>query len=1231
MDDSFERLYDLYYQYKREYLKMKDDPSKKKESKSLLKDIESIKIKVDEKEINIEDKLDTNKNYISFPDYHDPDFIYEITRKAEFFHCKNMFDVLDLSNKCNSDYFSLGNHQIFLKNFINRNTPYKSLLIFHGVGVGKTCSAITISNSFVDLYKSEKQTKKIICLVSKNIQNNWRDTIYNPNKTENQCTGNTYQDIINNIDSKSSKEKIRNKVIKNYYEFYGYQEFSNKVKNMIKVYLKNKDVSEYSPEELISLERKAIKNYFSDRLFIIDEVHNLRDENINKQSKNESRDVLKYIDKVLTYSENLRLVIMSATPMFNKVTEIQWILNMLLKNDKRPLLKKNDLFNKKGKLNIEKLRIKSKGYISYLRGENPITFPIRLYPDINKDKNCICKKNKNYPINDLWGNRFPDKYYQFKDLKMYYSQMIDDYQGKIYEKFIESLPNVENLSLNDQKRGVQISNIVYPPIELLTESISYDRVDLSNVTSGNAFLKLMKKGRKKYSYSSRYLSNVEPRIGSLFSLNNLSKISTKLNNILTGIKNNKTDGIIFIYTEYIICGAIPLSLALEHMGFEKYSGNILDYPEWNTNNEHTKDEPLDYEFNPISSNPGGKRAKYIVLSGQKDLSPNNDEEIKVLTHPDNFDGSNIKVVIGSAVTSEGLDFKNIREIHILDPWFHLYKIEQIIGRGIRFCSHQQLLPKERNVTVFLHASGKDPKNESIDTYTYRIAEKKASEIGKVEMVLKSNAIDCYLNKTVNHISEKNISPISIVTSRNRTAIPKHYIHDQPYSKVCSFSEKCDFDCNTISKIKENDIKYDTFNPDISKELFKPIERIIKELYEIKNYYTLNDLENKILDTIDTNIYFIYFCLDSLVKQKICIWNKNEISGYLIQISNYYIFQPHSNNDKLLPLYYREIDSKLISQKYIQLKDDLFSSEYKKKEIKIVRPIFEDIITKINRYVNTKSGLVVEHRFGEKVSKKIFKYSNIFPDEKIPYKENVFFDFYIEGLSYLEKVVLLNKIVGEKIIKKKFSSDINGKIFHYFEKNLISKDKKNNYNITNDGELCGFYLFDHMSFYNKKIEKKKILDDISNDYSFYIFSDTDFYDTNDLEENGEIIKDKILKNIRNNLPQFNFDAIWSYSFRSDKEKRVLRFVNEKSNLVSQKLPGKVIEDISQIDSVKEYLKDYFPQHYKLYLKREMDKDKISNSKIFISIYIEIIMRSLNYSHKDMDYFIPYDIFMLKYIE
>ena len=98
------------------------------------------------------------------------------------------------------------------------------------------------------------------------------------------------------------------------------------------------------------------------------------------------------------------------------------------------------------------------------------------------------------------------------------------------------------------------------------------------------------------------------------------------------------------------------------------------------------------------------RANYIILSGNGMVSGDNDNELKVLKSEENKNGEKIKVVIGSSITGEGIDFKNIREIHIMDPWYHLNKLEQIIGRGIRFCSHSMLEKSKHNVTVFIHTA-----------------------------------------------------------------------------------------------------------------------------------------------------------------------------------------------------------------------------------------------------------------------------------------------------------------------------------------------------------------------------------------------------------------------------------------------------------------------------------------------------------------------------------------------
>lgn len=59
----------------------------------------------------------------------------------------------------------------------------------------------------------------------------------------------------------------------------------------------------------------------------------------------------------------------------------------------------------------------------------------------------------------------------------------------------------------------------------------------------------------------------------------------------------------------------------------------------------------------------------------------------------------VKVLLISAAGSEGLDLKCVRDVVILEPHFHDVRIEQVIGRAVRFRSHDSLPPEKRNVTV----------------------------------------------------------------------------------------------------------------------------------------------------------------------------------------------------------------------------------------------------------------------------------------------------------------------------------------------------------------------------------------------------------------------------------------------------------------------------------------------------------------------------------------------------
>ena len=90
-----------------------------------------------------------------------------------------------------------------------------------------------------------------------------------------------------------------------------------------------------------------------------------------------------------------------------------------------------------------------------------------------------------------------------------------------------------------------------------------------------------------------------------------------------------------------------------------------------------------------------------MITGDSVLSPNNKNELKEITH-NNTNGEKIKVVIISKAGSEGLDFKNIRQIHILEPWYNINRIDQIIGRGVRNLDHLRTsLYKKKCRNIFI--------------------------------------------------------------------------------------------------------------------------------------------------------------------------------------------------------------------------------------------------------------------------------------------------------------------------------------------------------------------------------------------------------------------------------------------------------------------------------------------------------------------------------------------------
>ena len=262
-----------------------------------------------------------SKSYL-YPVLDDPLFNVKIARKKEFFDTRYVGDIKNLEEEadklCNAE-FELSPHQLFVRNFMSFATPYNSLLLYHGLGSGKTCSAIGVAEEMRAYLKQMSISQRIIVVASPNVQDNFRTQLFDARKLKlmdgmwniRACTGNRYLKEINPMSMKGlSKEKVIRQVkriINGSYLFLGYIEFAN--------YISKLSVEEGENGKAVALRR--IRNHFDNRLVIIDEVHNIRISDENKDKK-----VAVELMKMVTTASGVRLLLLSATPMYNSYKEI---------------------------------------------------------------------------------------------------------------------------------------------------------------------------------------------------------------------------------------------------------------------------------------------------------------------------------------------------------------------------------------------------------------------------------------------------------------------------------------------------------------------------------------------------------------------------------------------------------------------------------------------------------------------------------------------------------------------------------------------------------------------------------------------------------------------------------------------------------------------------------------------------------------------------------------------
>jgi superfamily II DNA or RNA helicase len=561
-----------------------------------------------------------------YPDIDDINFYDKINKiYSEYKIPKKKGSINSFCNRKGKE-FKLQQPQEFVSKYINPKTPYKSLLVYHRIGAGKTCASIQIAEQW-------RNKRKIVYVLPASLKGNFRNELRSP------CGNNNYitESELNKLKkykptSKEYKDIIAksDKRIDEYYNIYSYNKFIQLIQNG-KISLKNS-------------------------ILIIDEIQNMVSETgmyyteLSKLLKKSSKD--------------LRIVLLSATPMFDKPIEIALTMNLLNPSPNIPTGKQfEDTFIKERKVgrktfynvkNMNLFKKMIKGYVSFYKGAPSYTFP---------------------------------------EMKIKYLECeMSDFQ---YRAYIDVLNKEDLGDLGDLNRMTTKQNVINVS-DLTTDFYNGPRF-VSNIVYPNK--KLGKEGLVSLTKSK---------------IDNLYKYSCKLDRMMRSIRRAR--GKIFIYSGS--AGLKTIAHILEVLGYKDYR----------------------------KSGIGKKR--YAVWSGDQSIKSKDDIR-NIYNSPSNLYGNELKIILGSPSIKEGVTLKAVRYVHVLEPYWNQSRLEQVVGRASRFCSHIGLPEDERNVKVYVYIAYHPDEKMTIDQYIKKLSLSKQKIIKEFEKAIKEASVDCRLNLHAN--------------------------------------------------------------------------------------------------------------------------------------------------------------------------------------------------------------------------------------------------------------------------------------------------------------------------------------------------------------------------------------------------------------------------------------------------------------------------------------------------
>ena len=265
----------------------------------------------------------------------------------------------------------------------------------------------------------------------------------------------------------------------------------------------------------------------------------------------------------------------------------------------------------------------------------------------------------------------------------------------------------------------------------------------------------------------RAIKNIEEHSNDFLTPEALQTYSPKFLHILENIQDPEHQGLHLVYSQFRTAEGIGLfSLVLEKNGFARFRIKKNHFNIWEIDIPEIDEGKPTYALYTGTETSEEKEMVRHIYNGEWDQIPDSIGNVLRSKYHNNNMGEVIKVFIITSSGSEGINLRNTRYVHIMEPYWHPVRLEQVIGRARRICSHKALPLALQTVEVFVYlmifSESQLKSDEAIelkrkdlsksipkvpitsDQFLYEISEIKANLTGQLTDAIKESAFDCYI-------------------------------------------------------------------------------------------------------------------------------------------------------------------------------------------------------------------------------------------------------------------------------------------------------------------------------------------------------------------------------------------------------------------------------------------------------------------------------------------------------